>query len=184
MSENAAVIHPRADRERLALLFLIAATAIAALGVPLSSWRMSPVDPCHLGVLGGVACTAALTVTGFMGERALAFERLVAAVFLFVMPPIYVSSFLIAPVPGGSAPWLFIELAAVPLYGALAIAGYRGRFALLPIGIAAHGIGWDAWHYARSAYIPDWYSIACLELDIAMALYVAARIPRWRAKLI
>jgi hypothetical protein len=100
------------------------------------------------------------------------------------MPPIYVSSFLIAPVPGGSAPWLFIELAAVPLYGALAIAGYRGRFALLPIGIAAHGIGWDAWHYARSAYIPDWYSIACLELDIAMALYVAARIPRWRAKLI
>jgi hypothetical protein len=186
MSKSAIVIHPPASAasgERLALLILIAATAIAALGVPFASWRASPFDPCHLAVVGGVASTAALTVTRTMGEHALAFERLIAAVFLFVMPPIYVSSFLLAPPPGGSAAWLFIELAAVPLYGALAIAGYRGRFSLLAIGIAAHGFGWDAWHFTRSAYIPDWYSIGCLELDIAMALYVAARIPRWRARL-
>jgi hypothetical protein len=184
MSKTAVVPHPLStapSREGLALLLLVVATVTSALGVPGAAWRASSLDPCHLGVVGGLASTATLIVTRFFGDRALAVERLTAAVFLFAMPLIYVSIFLVSSAPGGSAPWLFIELAAVPFYGALAIAGYRGRFALLAIGIAAHGLGWDAWHYTRSAYVPDWYSLACLELDLAMALYVAARIPRWRA---
>jgi hypothetical protein len=181
---NAAVVtppKPSASREGIALLVLVAATVIASLGVPGASWRASPVDPCHLAVVGGIASTATLAVTRSLGDSALAFERFIVAAFLFVMPLIYVGNFLLTPAPGGSTPWLFIELAAVPVYGALAVAGFRGRFALLVVGIAAHGIGWDAWHYSRSAYIPDWYSVACLELDVAMALYVAARIPWWRA---
>lgn len=170
---------PVASRETIALLVLIVATVLASLGVPGSSWRVSPVDPCHVAVLGGIASTAALTVARFLGERALAFERLIAAFFLFVMPVIYVGSFLLSQQT--FAPWFFVELAAVPVYGALAVAGFRGRPRLLVLGIAAHGILWDSWHYGHSAYIPDWYALGCLVLDIPMALYVAARIPRWRA---
>jgi hypothetical protein len=144
------------------------------------SWSVSPVDPCHLAVLGAVMATATLGVTRFLGDRALAVERVIAAVFLFAMPPIYVASFLVSHSAGIVAPWLYVELAAVPVYGALAVAGYRGRFALLALGIAAHGIGWYVWHYGHSTYIPDWYSAGCLALDVTMALYIAARIPRWR----
>jgi hypothetical protein len=170
-----------ASREGAALVFLVATTVVAVVAVPLASWRASPVDPCHVGVLGGIACTAALTVTRFAGEGGIVFERLIAAVFLFVMPLIYVGSFLLWHSGGSFAPWLYVELAAVPLYGALAVAGFRGRPALLAIGIAAHGIGWDLWHFGQSSYIPDWYAFGCLSLDIAMALFIAARMPRWRA---
>jgi hypothetical protein len=184
MSKTAAISPPSAivpNLEGVGLLVLIVATAVAALGVPASSWLASPVDPCHLAVLGGIASTAALTVTRFLGDRALAAERLIAAVFLFVMPFIYLGTYLLSPQPAGATPWLFIELAAVPVYGALAVAGFRGRPWLLVLGIATHGIGWDSWHYGHSAYIPDWYAVGCLMLDVPMALYVAARIPRWRA---
>lgn len=184
MSKIAVATHPEAAatmREGIALLVLVAVTVIAFIGVPAASWRASPFDPCHLAVLGGVTSTATLIVTRSLGDGALRFERLLAAVFLFVMPPIYVASCLLSPELGGLGSWLYIELAAVPLYGALAIAGYRGSFGLLALGIAAHGIGWDAWHYARSVYIPDWYAAGCLELDVGMALYIATRIPRWRA---
>jgi len=170
-----------ASREGVFLVLLVAATVIAFLGVPAASWRESPFDPCHIAAVGGVASTATLIVTWFMGDRAVRFEPLLAAGFLFVMPPIYVASVLMSPPLGSLAPWLYVELAAVPVYGALAVAGYRGRPALLALGIAAHGIAWDAWHYGHSSYIPDWYAIACLELDVGMALYIATRIPRWRA---
>lgn len=182
MSKTAAIISPSAtvpSREGVALLLLVVATVVAAAGVPTSSWRASPVDPCHLAVLGGIVSTAALVVTRFLGDRALAFERLIAALFLFVMPVIYVGAFLLSR--EAFAPWLYVEIAAVPIYGVLAIAGFRGRPWLLVLGVAAHGIGWDSWHYGHSAYIPEWYALGCLILDVPMALYMAARIPRWRA---
>ena len=183
MSKAVAVTVPSAaaSREGVFLVLLVAATVIAFLGVPGATWRVSPFDPCHIAVVGGVTSTATLIVTRFLGDRAVRFEPLLAAAFLFAMPPIYVASLLLSPPLGSLAPWLYVELAAVPVYGALAIAGYRGRPGLLALGIAAHGIAWDAWHYGHSSYIPDWYAIACLELDVGMALYIAARIPRWRA---
>ena len=46
----------------------------------------------------------------------------------------------------------------------------------LAIGMALHGLAWDAWHYRKSNYIPDWYVIACLAVDLAFGAYIASRV--------
>jgi hypothetical protein len=43
-----------------------------------------------------------------------------------------------------------------------------------------HGLAWDAWHYRTSTYIPDWYVIASLAVDLSVGAYVAARIPAFQ----
>ena len=80
---------------------------------------------------------------------------------------------------GGDA-GLWIEIAGFPLYAVLALLGLKRSPWFLVAGIAGHGVAWDAWHLG-SAYIPDWYALGCLLVDIGMSLYVAARIPAWRA---
>ena len=35
-------------------------------------------------------------------------------------------------------------------------------------------------HYENSAYIPNWYAVACLLVDLALAAYVAARVPAYQ----
>jgi hypothetical protein len=74
---------------------------------------------------------------------------------------------------------LWIELLGLVVYVALAVLGLKVSPWFLVVGIAAHGLAWDSWHY-HSAYIPNWYAIACLLADIGLSVYIAARIPAWR----
>jgi hypothetical protein len=168
------------SRETAALGLLIVATLAALVSVPRASWATSPFDPCHLAVVGALAAVATLAVTARLGDRAVPVERGLSAIFLAAMPLVYVGSALLSPAHPAGAPWPWTELAAVPLYGALAALGLRRWPWLLPVGIALHGVGWDLWHYGRGACVPDWYAAGCLVLDVAMALYLGARLPRWR----
>jgi len=61
-------------------------------------------------------------------------------------------------------------------FAALALLGVKLSPWFLAIGIVVHGLAWDAWHYRNSTYIPDWYVIACLAVDLSFGAYVAARI--------
>src|SRR6476659_1164220 len=75
---------------------------------------------------------------------------------------------------------MLVELVGFLIYVTLAVLGLK-RHWLIAAGIAAHGIAWDLWHYVPgSSYIPSWYAIACLVVDIGLATYAAARIPAWR----
>jgi len=43
-----------------------------------------------------------------------------------------------------------------------------------------HGLAWDSWHYRNSTYIPDWYAIACMAVDLAFGAYVVVRVPAYQ----
>jgi hypothetical protein len=168
-----------AKGELLALALLVAAAAATFLGVPIASWRASPADPCHLAALAGLGTTVTLLVTRHLGARALRVERTLSAVFLAGMPLVYVGSWLWTEGSGASLAWLCVEAGAVPIYGALALLGLYRSPLLLVVGIAGHGLLWDAWHIGRSAYVPDWYAIGCLVLDVSLAVYLLVRARRW-----
>ncbi len=162
--------------ERAALAAATALTAFTLTLVP--SWSGALADPCHQAAIAAAATIVILFATRLIGPRAIPFERTLMAAFLIAMPLVYVASWLTTG--GGATMWLWIEIAGVPVYAALAILGLKRSPWFLVAGIAAHGVAWDAWHLG-SAYIPDWYAIGCLLVNVGMSLYVAARIPAWRA---
>jgi hypothetical protein len=55
------------------------------------------------------------------------------------------------------------------------VAGVRRAPWLLAAGIAGHGLLWDAWHFNRGGFVPDWYVLACLVVDLTFGFYVATQ---------
>ena len=150
-------------------------TAYAAYLVP--SWTGALGDPCRQAMILAALTIVLLFITRSLGPRGIAVERIVLAFFLAGMPLIYIRRwFLEGP---QSASWLGVEIFGLAVYAVLALLGYRKSPWILAAGIAAHGLVWDAIHY-RSDYIPTWYAIGCLVVDVGLGLYIAARIPAWR----
>ena len=48
----------------------------------------------------------------------------------------------------------------------------------LALGIGLHGL-WDIAHYSRTSFVDDWYTLACLLVDVALAIYIAGQVPQW-----
>lgn len=107
------------------------------------------------------------------------FERAWLAAFLVGMPVIYVVAWFMARDRAASL-WIWVELLGLALFAAFAVLGLKKSPWFLAIGIAGHGLLWDSWHYKNSSYVPDWYAVACLLVDLALAAYVAARVPAYR----
>jgi hypothetical protein len=166
--------------ERLALGV---ATLLMAAGLFLvPSWHGALLDVCHHAAIAGLVTLLLLYVTRHLGARGIAIERAWCAIFLLGMPVVYIVGWLTAAGGGTGTSWLAIELLGLPVYAALALLGLRRSPWFLVFGIAAHGVGWDAWHYAlHSAYIPTWYVTACLLADVGLSLYLATRVRAWRA---
>ena len=164
--------------EQAALAAAAALTAYTLTLVP--SWRGALADPCHHAAIAAAGTIVFLFAARRMGSRGVALERAVMALFLAAMPLIYIATWLVTGGAGASRAWLAIELAGLPIYAALALLGLRRSAWFLAAGIAAHGVGWDAWH-VHSHYIPRWYAVGCLLVDVGLALYVAARAPAWRS---
>lgn len=122
-------------------------------------------DPCRIAVTASAIVVAFLFFTRRLGPRGVQAERRLLAGFLFGMPLVYVARALLA----GSEASLWVEIVGVPLFTALVLLGMKSSPWFLAAGIASHGIAWDAWLYENSAYIPDWYSVFCLLLDLALA---------------
>lgn len=163
----------------LLIVFSIAGTWIALFRVP---WHVSA-DPCLVAaaVTGGIAIC--LWLTRWQGPRGVAFERYVLAGFLVYMALVYVMRFLYASTGGAADFWLWVEILSVLIFAVLALLGLKRSPWFLALGIAFHGIAWDAWHYRNSTYIPDWYVVACLAVDVTLGAYVATRIPVYQRTL-
>jgi hypothetical protein len=164
----------RAAVQHLALVTAAALTTAALWGVP--SW--DPTDVRVLAFLAAGTTVVLLALTRLAGTRGVAVERAWMALFLAGMPVVYVVSWMAHGEGGG---WLAVEVAGLLLYAGLAVAGWRRSPWLLAAGIAAHGLAWDAWHLAGSSYMPPWYALGCLLIDVGVAAYVATRIQTWRA---
>ena len=128
-------------------------------------------DPSYWGLIG-YAATLAVVGARVVGRRSPASERRWMVGFLVGMPLVYVADWLRF---GGTTGWLGIELAGLILYSGLAWLSIRRSPWFLPWGMAAHAL-WDAAHYDRVGFIPSWYALGCIVVDIALAVYIAGRV--------
>jgi hypothetical protein len=175
----------RADRStaqgtvQTALLIVVSLVGTWLLGLYRVPWHVSG-DPCLLAAAASGVIVICLWLTRWRGSRRVIFERNLLAGFLVVMPLVYVARYLFAS--GGSAVnhWFWVEIIGTGIFSALAVLGVKRSPWFLAIGMVLHGLTWDIWHYRNSAYIPDWYVIACLAVDLAFGAYVAARVPTYQ----
>jgi hypothetical protein len=165
-------------KERIALAV---ATLLTAIGLYLApSWRGLRTDVCLHAAVAAAATIVLLWVTRLLGARGIAIERVVLALFLAAMPLVYILRWLFDR-DGASNVWLWLELLGLGIYATLAVLGLKVSPWYLAAGIAGHGIAWDLWHdFIAETYMPHWYAIACLLVDLGLGVYVAARIPAWR----
>ena len=96
------------------------------------------------------------------------------------MPLVYVARYLFASNGRAANYWFWVEVLGTIIFAALAVLGVMRSSWFLATGMVLHGLAWDAWHYRHSTYIPDWYIIACLAVDLAFGGYVAARVPAYQ----
>jgi len=165
-----------AQLERPAFILLIAIVAYAWIGLAPESPLRHPLVPPYFATLAAVLVAAQLVLLRLLPRRRLKLERLVQALFLAGMPLIYLWAAWLAEDAAG----LRLEAIGVPLFGALALWGYLRSPLLLGIGILLHGVAWDAWHHGHGAYMPDWYALGCLLVDVAMGLLVFTQLPAHR----
>jgi hypothetical protein len=158
---------------------LIAVSVITVWTLYMVPWGQAPGDPFLLATVVGALTVACLWLARSLGSRAIKFERTMLAGFLAAMPLVYVMGWFAASDHATSS-WIWVELLGLALFAAFAVLGLKNSPWFLAIGIAGHGFAWDLWHYKNSAYIPDWYSVACMLVDLALGAYVAARIPAYR----
>ena len=163
----------RTDGRSVAALACLYAQLVASVWIvpPWSTWRLG--EPVILAAIGGIATSLFIALLRLAGMRGAALERAVLALFLGGMPLVYVSSWLVAPEPG----WLGIELLGVAIFVPLAVLGALRSARFLGLGILAHGLGWDLWHYGHTTFIPSWYAIGCLVADVGIGLYVLLEAP-------
>jgi hypothetical protein len=156
------------------LAFVILSAAISSLFLTLA-----PESPfAHLGsapyaaTVGAAIAGITLTIVRLLPRRNLQLEKIVLAVFLAAMPMIYFWSALEA----GDSNGVLLESLGIVIYGGLAVFGFLRSPLALGLGIAAHGLIWDWLHHNRSVYIPNWYSLGCLIVDVAFALLVLTQL--------
>jgi hypothetical protein len=161
--------------EILGIGALVLSTCLSLLLVP----DITPANWYEPTILAGVGTPLVLaTLVGWRIERApVAWERMLLAAFLFLMPTVYLSSLALH---GGSRDWLTTEVIGQALFATIALIGWRVPW-VLAVGLASHGLGWDSWHHGRTQFIPDWYTIACLMVDVGYGVYALSRLPAWNA---
>jgi hypothetical protein len=161
-----------AKLEPLAFVILFAAIASLFLTLAPESPFTNLESPPYAATVGAVVTGVLLTVIRFLPRRKLQLEKFVLAAFLAAMPVIY----LLSALEAGDSNGVLLELLGLVIYGGLAVFGFFKSPLALGLGIAAHGLVWDWLHHNRSLYIPNWYSLGCLILDVAFALLVITQL--------
>lgn len=168
-------------RQAVQTVLLIIVTAVGTwLALYRVPWQASW-DPCLLASAASGAIVTCLWLTRWGGSRGVILERKLLAGFLVAMPLVYVARYLVVPADRAAIHWLWVEVLGTGIFVAFAALGVRRSPWFLAIGMALHGLAWDTWHFQNSTYIPDWYVIACLAVDLAFAAYIAARVPAYQS---
>lgn len=177
------------SQRALGLATLLGATfaAVHLTPAPTAETLMHPAMSAALGTP-----LVALWLVAAPGTRLhrVTWERRLMALFLALMPVVYLNSYLatraglVAGVAGmdpAGGGWLWVELAGIPVFFGLAMVGLRRGAHVLGWGIVAHGLLWDGWHIGRSPFMPDWYAVACLIVDLGWGCWALTRAAAWEA---
>jgi hypothetical protein len=152
------------------LALLIGAVAwcwFLAPSVPLASYR----NPAYLALVVATVVVGVYAILVSLPRSPRRPELVLLSTFLAAMPVVYLWAALRADSRDGA----LVESIGLFIFGAWAVVGYRRSALWLGIGIAAHGLAWDAWHQGRTSFIEPWYPLACLVVDLAFGLAVAAQ---------
>ena len=99
-------------------------------------------------------------------------ERQLYAIGLIVAAIIYVGFAMY----GDGPKWVGSELLGLVVYGAMAVAGWRGSMWWLALGWATHAL-WDiVVHGAHTPFAPRPYAIWCAAVDVTFGVYIAWRL--------
>ena len=162
--------------DTIALACLILSTGFSLLVVP--DLRLADfAEPTVQAAVGTPFVLTALVALRVSAAPPI-WERRVLALFLLLMPAIYLGMLALH---GGGPGWLGAELAGQAAFATIAVVGLRRSGWVLVAGLAAHGLLWDSWHHGRTTFMPDWYASACLIVDVGWSLYAASRVRVWEA---
>ena len=184
MNESMSTLEPNLSKvqstmQACALIGVTLAAVWTLYEVP--SWHRTWEDPSLLACVAGAGVTVYLWWMKMLGPRGARPELFSLTIFLAAMPVVYVSRYFFAGVESADGTWLRVELAGVVIFATLAVLGLKVSPWFLAGGIVAHGVGWDLWHYGSSTYIPDWYAVGCMVIDLTLGVYVATRMPVYRS---
>ncbi len=147
-------------------MLLLAASLSALLVVPgLPALQLH--DPGHWGLLAFLAAVALFLWKRHASWKPRSMNRFNARCVLVGMPIIYIAYALVNK---GSGLFVLLELSGLVFWVVLVIMAGR-RLELVWIGVLLHA-AWDAAHFGRTDYVPDWYAAACLVADIGLAGFI------------
>jgi hypothetical protein len=166
-------------KEFIALILSTVVTAIGIYNIP--SWNGFLTDICLQASFAACVTIAILYITRLFGKKGIKIEINLMMYFLAAMPIVYIISFLTTNGLNING-WFLLEVIGLIIYTTLALLGVKHSLWFIVIGIAAHGLVWDAWHwFLNSIYIPNWYSIGCLLIDVGLSFYLIIRMQSWLA---
>jgi hypothetical protein len=140
--------------------------------LPPAPWIDHALNPAYFAFSVATLVAPIYALLAMRTDRRERLERLLLAFFLAGMPVMYLWGALRSHDAGGAV----LESVGVLVYGTWAMVGYWRSRMLLAAGIAAHGVGWDAWHHGHVSYIEPHYPLGCLIIDIAFGLAVAGAV--------
>lgn len=168
---------PQSLKDVLAIIALVGSCIAICFLIPDLPW-LHIGEPAYGAVLSTPCMVVGIFIARLFGTRGARAERILFALFLMAMPLVYIGGFL--RLGKWIAPWLWLELLGAAIFTTFAVLGLYRSPNFLVVGIAAHGLCWDSWHYHRVDYIPDWYAVGCLIIDVGFALYALGRVKVWR----
>lgn len=154
------------DASRSAGLLLAVATVAVVAVIP--DWpHRHPGDPSYWGLVAFVLLAVGLLALPRRSWEFGGTARRAIIAFLAVVPLVYVADWIRW---GGSEVELAIQLGGLAAWLSAAYAARRSDVVLW-MGCAAHAL-WDAAHFGRVDFVPEWYAAACLAADIGLGAFV------------
>jgi hypothetical protein len=156
---------------------VLALAAVTVLAV-IPEWPLAGLtDPSYWGLVGFVVLVLLILVGRKNSWSPGSLNRRLVLAFLVALPLLYLAHWLRF---GGSSLELGIQLGGLAAWLLLAVLGRRSDTPLW-LGCVLHGL-WDAVHFGRVGFVPQWYGAACIVADVALGAFVLIQLGRSSAR--
>lgn len=146
---------------------LLVLTTVAVLAIVPDWPHRHLADPSYWAVAGFVLLTVRLLSFSRRSWQPGSAARHTVLAFLAIVPMVYVAEWFRF---GGSGAELGLQLGGLVLWLSAAFAARRSD-TVLWVACIAHAL-WDAVHFGRVSFIPEWYAAACLAADVGLGAFV------------
>jgi hypothetical protein len=151
--------------------WMLALSTVAVLAM-IPEWPLAGLtDPSYWGLVGFSVLAVIFLFVGRGSWSPGSLNRRLVVAFLVALPVLYLAHWLRF---GGSSLELVIQLGGLGTWLVFAALGRRSDTPLW-LGCVLHGV-WDAVHFGRIDFVPEWYGAACALADVALGAFVLMRV--------